>query len=100
MTNMLNIEPRSKKIYVDENPEKRKETQEKYRSQNKEELKEKHREYNENNRETINAKEAVRRQEKRDATTEEMRFLNFSRDIIDGLNFMCFSCNRILFIKQ
>ena len=56
--------------------------------------------YNKEKQETINAKIADKREEKRRATTEEERFLNFKRDIIDGPNFPCFSCDRVLFKKQ
>ena len=58
------------------------------------------RDYNATNREDIAKKEAERKRIKREAVTREQRFINFKRDIIDGPNFTCHSCNRQLFKKQ
>ena len=71
-----------------------------YKSQHQEELTEKHRKYNQVNQETIRVKKAERDEEKKAATTEKERFENFKNDIINGPNYICFSCHRQCFIKQ
>ena len=99
--NEKNAEKNAKrqKEYDTENIEQKRKQNQKYKSQHKEQIKQKEAEYNKKNQEDRKLKEAERREEKKNATTKEERYSNFKIDIIDGPNFVCFSCNRQCFKK-
>ena len=72
---------------------------EKYRQKNAEKIQRCDKEWYEKNAEAKKAKVAEKRQKDKDMTTEEQRLLKFKRDIIEGIDFVCFSCNRACFKK-
>ena len=74
-----------RKDRMNENPEKRRTLQ---------------KSYDDKNQESKNFKEAERKEAIKNATTKEQRLHKFNKDIINGPNFICFSCNRVLFIVQ
>ena len=69
-----------------------------WRAKNKEALKKKKRQDNAKAiKESEKARQSESRSKKRKRVTCQGRVLAFKRDIIDGPNFVCFSCNRCLF---
>ena len=76
-----------------------KKVKEKYRQKNAEKVQRSDKEWYEKNAEAKKAKVAEKRQKDKDMTTEEQRILKFKRDIIEGIDFVCFSCNRACFKK-
>ena len=97
--NQENISQQNKRYNL-ENAENKAKKQRVYQSENADKRKESYSKYNKNNRESINTKEAERRKQKLNAMTEKKRFDNYNQDIIPGANFVCFSCDRVLFKKQ
>ena len=81
------------------NAKKIKEKKAEYRQKNAEKIQRGNKEWYEKNTEAKKAKEAEKRQKAKDMTTEEQRCLKFKRDIIEGIDFICFSCNRACFKK-
>ena len=64
---------------------------------NKEALKKKRQDNAKAIKESEKARQIKSRSNKRKSVTSQGRVLAFKRDIIDGPNFVCFSCNRCLF---
>ena len=93
-------ERKRKKDYNSKNSEKNAKRQKMYDDEHREEIKERKDKYNAEHADEKRQKEAERRQKAKDSTTQEMRNSNFNKDIIHGINFACFSCQRKLFIKQ
>ena len=85
------------KIYNQSNSEEIAEKQRIYNQINKEQIKDKQKHYNRKNRKQICDIQAARRNKKANLLTAEDRFLLFRQDVIDGPNYACQSCERILF---
>ena len=69
----------------------------KYRNDHRDEINEKQHQYYNTHKEEMNEKEKKYRKKNKREMTKEDRFKAFRKDIIDGPNFTCFSCNRDLF---
>ena len=68
-------------------------------ARNQLERKEKHARYNRINRIQINLKKRIRDIKRKDAVTKNDRFVSFRQEIKDGPSFVCFSCDRALFLR-
>ena len=86
-------------IYNRTNSEAIKERQTKYNIANSKAIKEKQAYYNKVNRIWINYKKRKRDTMKKDAITKNDRFVSFKQEIKDGPSFVCFSCDRALFLR-
>ena len=85
--------------YLQKNAKNIKEQRAQYRQKNAEKTQRSNKEWYEKNTEAKKAKEAEKRQKAKDLTTEEQRHLKFKKDIIEGIDYVCFSCNRACFKK-
>ena len=74
-----------------------KKRQRQWRAKNKEALEKKRQDNAKAIKESEKARQSESRSKKRKSVTCQGRVLAFKRDIIDGPNFVCFSCNRCLF---
>ena len=74
--------------------------QSQWRAKNKEALKKKRQDNAKAIKESEKVRQSESRSKKRKSVTCQGRVLAFKRDIIDGPNFVCFSCNRCLFKRS
>ena len=83
--------------YNKKNASQLKEKQSQYNKKNASQIKEKQSQYNKKNATKIAEKQKDRRDIVKKNRTQEDRLQVFNRDIIDGPNYVCYSCNRCLF---
>ena len=88
------------KNYKDKNKKQIQPQRANYRIRNKKSISQKHQEYESSNRNLLTQKKKIHRQKKKMEMTSKHRILAFRREIIDGPNFTCYSCNRRLFKGQ
>ena len=89
-----------KRIYYSANADVIVEKQANYNSEHKDEINAKQRSYNIEHRVQIRDKQTIYRSKKKMNMTAEDRIKAFKRDIIEGPNFVCFSCRRCHFKKS
>ena len=85
------------KTYKQSNSEKLKEKHKIYNQINKDQINVKQNEYNKKNRKLICQMQAARRNKRANQLTSDDRILLFRQDVIDGPNYDCKSCERVLF---
>ena len=86
--------------YYEKNSEELNKTQKEYNLRNTDVIKTKKAEYNKTNRVEIAQKQKVYRKKRRMNMTMADRIQAFKRNIIEGPNFACFSCKRVLFKRS
>ena len=93
------VKSQSKEIY-EKNKDKRKSQFKDYHEANRSERLRKMTLYNHRNRLALREKMRALRNDRISKLTPSDRIKNFKREIVDGLNFVCLSCQRILFRRS